>query len=137
MFKHGDCSTEVDRRPFLFTLIAFLGGTAAAVLLFVLGRGNPLSIFAGILIAIVAVAALVVLFAILTDYAYVENGMLKTRYLFKRTSTPLSQIEKVTCRDKVYYVYGKHGEVAATVNGLLTGIDTILTAFEKHGVRFE
>ena len=137
MFRHGDISTEVDKKPFLFTLIASLGSTVAAVLLFVLGGGHGLAVFGGILVSIVAVASMVVLFAMLTDYAYVEQGVLRTRYLFKKTSVPLSEIEKVTCRDKVYYIYGRRGEVLSTVNGLLSGIDAILNAFENNGVRFE
>lgn len=136
MFRHGDVSTEVDRKPFLFTLVAFLGSTAAAVLLFALG-GNGLAVFSGILISVVAAASLIILFAMLTDRAYIEDDVLKTQYLFKRTSIPLSKIEKITCRDRIYYVYGWHGDVAATINGQLTGIDRLLVTFEKHGVRFE
>lgn len=137
MLRHGDISTEIDRKPFLFTLIAAAGSTAAAVLLFVLGRGNALSIFSGILIAVVAAAALIILFVMLTDYAYIEGGVLRTRYLFRKENIALSDIGKVTCREKVYYVFNKQGGVAATINGQLTGIDGILYAMEKNGVCFE
>ena len=137
MFRHGDVSTEIDGKPFLFTLIASLGSTVAAVLLFVLGRGQALAVFAGILVAVVAVASLVILFAMLTDYAYIEHGVLRTRYLFKKTRIPLDEIGKVTCREKVYYVYGRRGDLLGTINGLLSGIDSILNALENNGVRFE
>lgn len=137
MFRHGDISTEVDGKPFLFTLTAFLGSAAAAVLLFALGRGQMLAVFAGVLTAIVAAASLVILFAMLTDYAYIEQGVLRTRYLFKKARIPLDQIGKVTCRDKVYYIYGRRGDLLGTVNGLLSGIDPILMALENNGVRFE
>ena len=137
MFGHGQISTEVDAKPFVFTLAALIGSLAAAVLLFTLGHGAGLAVFAGIIFAIVAAAAAAVMFAMLTDRAYVENGVLKTRYLFKKASIPLESIGRVTCVDKVYYVFDKKDSVLATVNGQLTGIDSILHALEKSGVRFE
>ena len=137
MFKHGDVSTETDRKPFLFTLLAAVGSTVAAVLLFVFGKGAGLAVFAGVLTAIVAVASLVVLFAILTDYAYIEQDVLHTRYLFKKNRIPLADIGKVTCRENVYYIYGRRENLLGTVNGLLSGIDTILNALGNYGVRFE
>ena len=136
MFKHGAVSIEVDKKPFLFTLVALIGSTAAAVLLFVLGRGNALSVIAGILAAVVAVASLVVMFAMLTDYAYVDQGVLFTRYLFKKTRIPLKDIGRVTCVENVYYVYGRNDNLIGTVNGLLSGIDNILNALENNGVCF-
>ena len=119
MFKHGA-----------------VGSTAAAVLLFVLGRGNALSVIAGILVSVVAVASLVVMFAMLTDYAYVDQGVLFTRYLFKKTRIPLKDIGRVTCVENVYYVYGRNDNLIGTVNGLLSGIDNILNALENNGVCF-
>jgi len=137
LLKHGDVSTETDRKPFLFTLIAFAGSTAAAVLLFVFSRGDGLAIFAGILVSVVAVGSLVILFAMLTDYAYIEQGVLRTRYLFKKAQIPLGGIGKVTCKEKVYYIYDQRGDLLGTINGQLTGIDSILRALENNGVRFE
>lgn len=137
MFKHGPISTEVDRKPFLFTLIALIGSTAAAALLFVLGWGYGLAIFAAILVTIVAVASLVVLFAMLTDYAYIDNDVLVTRYLFRKKRVPLGEIGRVTCLEHVYYVYGRKNELLGTINGMLSGIDDILYAMENSGVRFE
>lgn len=137
MFSHGEISTEVDKKPFFFTVAAAAVSTAAAVLLFVLGRGNALAIFSGVLVAVVAAAAFAVLFAMLTDYAYVRDGVLTTRYLFKKRNIPFSDIGRVTCTDKVYRVFDRNGNVTATVNGMLTGIDKILYSMEKNGVRFE
>ena len=137
MFKHGEISTETDRGPFLFTLAAFIVSAVTAILLFVLGKGSGLAIFAGVLVSIVAAAALPVLIAILTDRAYIENGALHTSYLFKKADIPFDSIEKVTYRDSVYYVHGKRGEVLATINGKLTGIGAILKELEKNGVCFE
>ncbi|MBQ1820003.1 MAG: hypothetical protein II117_00220 [Clostridia bacterium] len=137
MFRHGDVSTEVDRKPFLFTLIAAAVSSSAAVLLFVLGKGEALAIFAGIMVSIVAVVSLLILFVMLTDYAYIEQGELRTRYLFKMTRVPLSEIGRITCVEKVYYVFGRKDERLCTINGLLTGIDRILIELEKNSVRFE
>ncbi|GEM_PF-1956250 len=137
MLRHGEISTEIDRKPFLFTLIAATVSTAVAVLLFVLGKGNVLAVFSGILVAVVAAVSLFILFVMLTDYAYIDGGVLHTRYLFRKESIPLSGIGKVTCREKVYYVFNRQGNVAATINGVLTGIDRILYAMENNGVCFE
>lgn len=137
MFGHGEVSTTVDAKPFVFTLTALIGSTAAAVLLFALGRGAALAIFAGILFSILALAAAVVLFAMVTDRTYIEDGVLHTRYLFKKADIPLGDIGRVTCVDKEYYVFDKKNAVLAKVNGRLTGIDSILYALEKSGVNFQ
>ena len=137
MFRHGDVSTETDRKPFLFTLISASVSTVASVLLFVLSGGQALAIFAGILIGIVAVGSLIVLFAMLTDYAYVDQGELRTRYLFRKARIPLDRIGKITYREKVYYVYGNRQDLLGTINGQLSGIDRVLHALENNGVRFE
>ena len=137
MFRHGAVSTEIDRKPFLFTVIAASVSTVAAVLLFVLTGGDALAIFAGILVSVVALVAWLILFVMLTDYAYVDGNALKTRYLLKKAIIPFEKIGKITCREKVYYVYGRDNSLLGTVNGQLSGIDTILYELEKNGVRFE
>ena len=76
MFKKGQYGTEVDKGPFLFTLIALVVSAAVTVLLFVLGKGEALSVFAGILVGIVTLAAAAVLFALLTDKAYIDGEVL-------------------------------------------------------------
>ncbi len=136
MLKHGEISTEVDRKPFLFTLTAAAGSTAASILLFALG-GDALSIFAGVLVAVVAIVAWFILFVLVTDYAYIEDGVLHLRYLMKKQSIPLESIGKITFKDGVYSVYNRKGDAAGTVNGLATGIDVILQELDKNGVRFE
>ena len=135
MFRHGEFSTEVDKTPFLFTLIAFLGSLTAAVLLFVLG-GQALAVFAGILLAIVAVASGAVLFAMISDQAYIQDGKLIMRYMFRRTEIPLDQISRMTCRDDVYSVYDRRDALVGTVNAKLTGIDKVLNMLDRSGVRF-
>ena len=73
----------------------------------------------------------------LTDYAYIEQGELRIRYLFKKSCIPFSEIGRITCVDKVYYVFGRRDERLGTINGQLTGIDKILIELEKNNVRFE
>ena len=136
MFKKGQVSTETDKGPFLFSLIASTVGTAAAVLLFVLSKGDALAIFAGIMLAIVAVAAGAVLFAVVTDRAYIDNGVLYMSYLFKKQSIPIGDIGKITLRDEVYYIYGKNGAAAGTINAKLTAVGDVILALDKSGVNF-
>ncbi len=135
MFRHGDISTETDKKPFLFTLVAFLGSLTAAVLVLVLGRGNALAAFAGILLAMVAAASGAVLFALVTDRAYVQDDTLTMRYLFRRTQVPLSAIAYLRYKDEVYAVYGVNDNLLGTINARLTGIDRVLHKLDERGIR--
>ncbi len=58
-------------------------------------------------------------------------------YLCRKKAVPLAGLGKVTCKDNVYSVYGRKGDLLGTVNGLLSGIDEILHELDKNGVRFE
>ena len=136
MFKKGQISTEVDKGPFLFSLIAFVGGTATAVLLFVLGNGDALAIFAGIMISVVAVVSGAILFAVLTDKAYIDNGILYMSYLFKKRSIPVKEIAKIELRNEVYSVYNKSGAIAGTINAKLTSVGDVILELDKSGVNF-
>ena len=137
MLKHGEIGTEVDKKPFLFTLTAAVVSLIAAILLFTLGGGDALSVFAGVLVSVVALVSLFILFVMLTDYAYIEDGVLHLRYLMKKKSIPLGNIGKITYKDGVYSVHNRKGDTVGTVNGLATGIDGILQEFDKNGIRFE
>ena len=135
MFRHGDCSTETDKRTFLFTLIAFAACLTAAVLLFVLGRGSALAVFAGILVGVVAAASGAVLFAMVTDYAFIKDDTLCMRYLFRTSQVPLDKIAGIRFKDEVYSVYGPNGELLGTINARLTGIDRVLHKLDASGIR--
>ena len=136
MFKKGEISTEIDQKPFLFTLIALIVGLIVTVLLFVLGGGEPLAVFAGILTAIVTLAAGAVLFALLTDKAYIENKTLYMSYMFKRASIPIEKIGKIALKDEVYRVYDKNGAEVGTINAKLTAIGDVIFALDRSGVNF-
>ena len=137
MLKKGDISTEADTGPFFFSLTAFAGSLIAALLLFILGGGNGLAVFAGIMMSIVAVAALAVFFAIVTDRAYIEGDTLFMSYLFKRSQLSLKDIGRIKYKDEVYSVYDKRGTLIGTINGKLTGIDKIIQRLDKADVPFE
>lgn len=136
MFRHGEISTEIDKKPFVFTLTAFLGSLAATVLILVFGWGNALALFAGFLLLIVAIASGVVLFAMVTDRAYIEDDTLFMSYLFKQKRVPLKNIGKVSYKDEVYSIYDRKGNIIGTVNGKLTGIGTVILELDKQGVPF-
>ena len=136
MFRRGEISTEIDKKPFFFALAAFLGCLTAAVLLFVLGGGAGLAIFAGVLLAFVAAAAGIVLFALTTDRAYIEDGVLHMNYLFRRARIPLEEIGRISLKDDVYSVFDRNGKLAGTVNAQLTGIGTVLYALDRSKVPF-
>ena len=136
MFKKGDLSTQTDKGPFIFTLIASVAGTAVTLLLFLLGGGDALAVFAGILFAIVTLSAWAVLLALVTDRVYIENDTLCMSYLFKKKSVPISDIGRVSLSSDVYYVYDKKGALAGTFNAKLTGVGDIVVALDRRGVDF-
>ena len=136
MFRHGEISTEVDKKPFIFTLTAFVASLAATVLILVFFWGNALAIFAGILLAVVTVSAGLVLFALLTDCAYVEDGRLHMNYMFRRREISLDKIGKITYKEDVYNVYGKDGNLVGTINGKLTGIGNVIFELDRKQVPF-
>ena len=136
MCKKGQVSTEVDKKPFVFLLIALSVGSVVSVLLFVLSGGAPLAIFAGIMMAIMSVTAGAVLFALVTDKAYIDHGALYMSYLFKKKSILIENIGRITLRDDIYYVYDKNGAAAGTINAKLTGVGDVILALDKSGVNF-
>ena len=135
MLRRGEISTETDKKPFFFTLAAFIGCVAAAVLMFVFG-GSGLGVFAGLLCSVVGIAAGAVLFAMVTDRAYIEDGVLHMSYLFKRSQIPVKEIGKVSLKDDVYSVFDGSGRLAGTMNAQLTGIGVILHALDQNKVPF-
>ena len=136
MFEKGQVSTRTDKGPFLFTLTALVAGTAAAALLFILGRGEPLAIFAGILLSIVALAAGAVLIALITDKAYIDGDTLYMSYMFKKRSIPIGEIGRITLHNEIYYVYDKKRAEAGTFNAKLTSVGDVILALDKKGVPF-
>ena len=134
MFRHGELSTETDVKPFVFTLVGFIASLAATLLLFMLGGGQGLAVFAGILTAIVTLAAAGVLFALVTDRAYIEGDTLHMSYLFRRSAAPIESIGKLTLKDGVYSVYDRRGDLLGTMNAQLTGMDRLILALDRRGV---
>ncbi len=135
MFRHGEISTETDKKPFFFALAAFAVCLTAAVLLFVLGDGG-LAVFAGIMMSIVALAAGAVLFAMVTDSAYIREDALVMTYLFKKEALPISEIGRISFKEDIYSVYDRSGRLAGTINAKLTGIGELLHALDLKGVPF-
>ena len=136
MFRHGKISTEVGKGPFIFTLLSFLCCLVTAVLLMILFGRNMLAIFAAMMLMIVAIASFFVLLGLLTDYAYVEDGVLYMSYLFKKSSISLKDIKKMELKDDVYHVFDRRGNEAGTINSLSLGIDDILHELDINGVPF-
>ena len=136
MFSHGDISTEIDKKPFVFTVVALSGSLIGAVLLFVFSKGDGLAIFAGIMLSLVFLASAAVLFAMVTDQAYIEDDTLCMHYMFRKSRIPLKEIGKVSYKDNVHSVYNKKGALVGTINAQLTGIDKILYQLEKSGASF-
>ncbi len=136
MFKKGQVSTQVDKGPFIFTLVSLAAGLAVTVLLFVLGKGDGLAVFAGILFAVVTLAAAAVLFALVSDRVYIEDEVLHMSYLFRRRTVPIKDIGKISFADDLYFVFDKKDTKIGTMNAKLTSIGDVIFALDKAGVNF-
>ena len=136
MLKKGEVGTEIDKGPFIFTLTALAGGLAVTLLLFILGGGSILAIFAGVMFAVVTAAAAAVFFALVTDRAYITGDILHMDYLFKKKRIALGDIGRVTLKDDEYLVYDRSGGVAGSINAKLTGIGEVIFELERRGVNF-
>ena len=136
MFRKGQISTETDKGPFIFTLIALVAGTVVTVLLFVFGKGEPLAIFAGVMFAAVTLAAGGVMLALVTDKVYIENDVLYMSYLFKKRSIAVSEIGRISFSSDIYYVFDKKGTAAGTFNAKLTRVGEIIAFLDMRNVNF-
>ena len=77
---------------------------------------------------VVTLAAAVVLFAMISDCAYISDNKLHMNYLFKKNVIEVAKIGRVSLKDNVYTVYDRAGNV-------LTGVDTILYFLDKNGIK--
>ncbi len=135
MLGRSEISTEVEKGPFVFVLGALLGSLISALLLFMLG-GSPLSIFAGILMSLVALAAGAVLFAMLTDAAWIREDKLYMSYLFRRRVIPLGEIGRISLKEELYQVFDRQDRPLGSINSRLKGIGTLIGELDKKGVPF-
>jgi hypothetical protein len=78
-----------------------------------------------------------VLFAMVTDRAYIQGDTLYMRYLFRRTQVPLNRIGRLVYKNEVYSVYGPDDDLLGTINARLTGIDRVLNRLDQSGIRFD
>ena len=136
MFRKGQVSTETDKAPFFFTLIALTVGAAVTVLLFIAGKREPLAIFAGVLFAAVTLSAGAVLIALVTDRVYIDGEVLYMSYIFKKRSIAIGEIGRITLRGEIYRVYDRNGAEAGAFNAKLTSVGDVILALDERGVDF-
>lgn len=135
MFKRSQISTEVAKGPFYFTLTALV--ISIIVIIFLVNYSkNYLAIFAIIMMAVIAVASLIILFGMLSDYAYIKDDVLYMNYLFKNNKIEIKQIKNIKLIDDVYHVYNLKNDEVGTINGLSIGIDKIINKLDASGVEF-
>ena len=136
MFRHGEISTEADKGPFIFTLAVLAGSILLGTVILVFAGTGPLNIFFAGMCLIMAVCAAAVLFAMLSDYACIENDVLTMSYLFKKKTIALTDIGQVSIKDNVYTVYDRKKNKVGTINGLATGIDRVTGEMNRKHVNF-
>lgn len=136
MFRHGEISTEADKGPFIFTLAVLVGSILLGTVILLFAGTGPLNIFFAVMCAIMAVCSAVVLFAMVSDYACIENDVLTMSYLFKKKTIALKDIGQVSIKDNVYTVYDRKKNKVGTINGLATGIDRVTGEMNRKHVNF-
>ncbi len=136
MFRHGSCSTEVDRNAFVYTLVTTLVSLTVSLSFLFLGKGKVLSILVFLGFLVLAACGGIVLFGMLTDYAYIEEDRLTMRYLFKKVDINLKDIGCIKLEENVYTVYDRQQTKRGTINAMALGIDTILKELDRNSVPF-
>lgn len=136
MFRRSEISTEVGKGSFFFTLIALSGSLVAAVFLLMRFKGSYLAIYAAAMMFIIAAASAVVMFGLLSDYAYIREDVLYMHYLFKGSSIPVKEISKAVLQDDVYHIYDRRNDEVGSINSLALGIDKLVHELDLNGVPF-
>ena len=136
MFRHGACSTEVDRNAFVYTLVTTLVSLTVSLSFLFLGKGKVLSILVFLGFLVLAACGGIVLFGMLTDYAYIEEERLTMRYLFKKADINLKDIGCIKLEENVYTVYDRQQTKRGTINAMALGIDNILKELDRNSVPF-
>ncbi len=137
MLRHGEISTEADKGPFLFTLAALCTSVILAVVILTVSGLTAVNITIRAFLGLMALASGSVLFAMLTDYACVQDGILTMSYLFKKRQIAVKDIGSVRFKDDVYTVYDRKKGKAGTINALATGIDRVIGELNRNHVNFE
>ena len=136
MFRHSEISTEVGIAPFCFTQISSVASIFMCIFLLVKYSGNYLALFAAAMFLIVGIASLIVLFGMISDYAYIKDGILYMSYLLKRNSIKIEEIGKIELKDDVYHVYDRKNDEVGTINSQALGIDRIVMELDRNNVTF-
>lgn len=137
MFRHGEYSTEVDKGPFIFTLTGIVSCLAVILVLLFTGDMPALKIMAIVFLLILLISGIWVMIGLVLDYAYIKEDTLYMHYIFKMRSIRIEDIQKLTVADGVYTVYDRKGEVAGTMNAMLSGIDSVIGELNHRKVSFE
>ena len=107
MKKEIILKTKFAKEPIIFTIIGLLSSIAVITLCAIFGQGNPLAIVAIIFFAIIVLAAIILLFGELLDYAYICDGYLYMIYIFKRGKILIKDISTVKLENNIYTVFDK------------------------------
>ncbi|MBQ3871395.1 MAG: hypothetical protein II780_01685 [Clostridia bacterium] len=137
MFRHGEYSTEVDKGPFIFTLTGIVSCLAVILVLLFTGDMPALKIMAIVFLLILLLSGIWVMIGLVLDYAYIKDDTLYMHYIFKMRSIKTEDIQKLTVENGIYTVYDRKGEVAGTMNAMLSGIDSVIGELNHRKVSFE
>ena len=130
MFRHGEYSTEVDKGPFIFTLTGIVSCLAVILVLLFTGDMPALKIMAIVFLLILLLSGIWVMIGLVLDTLYMH-------YIFKMRSIKTEDIQKLTVENGIYTVYDRKGEVAGTMNAMLSGIDSVIGELNHRKVSFE
>lgn len=131
MFKHADISTQISKGAFYFTLVACISSLIVIIVLLSVFKMNALAIFAAVMMFIIFVASVIVLFGMISDYAYIDDDILYMSYLFKKSHIKIAKIKEVKLIDNIYHIYDLNNNEVGTINALAIGVDKIINFIDK------
>jgi len=135
--RNASLKTKVGKGPVIFTITGLVSSIAVITLIAIYGLNNPFGIVAMVFFGIIAVVAIVLMFGLLLDYAYIDGDTLYMQYIFKSSKIKLKDVGSMVLKDNIYTIYDKSNKKIGTINSIALGADKIIIALDKAGAKIK
>jgi hypothetical protein len=135
--RNASLKTKVGKGPVIFTITGLVSSIAVITLIAIYGLNNPFGIVAIIFFGIIAVVAIILMFGLLLDYAYIDGDTLYMQYIFKSSKIKLKDVGSMVLKNNIYTIYDKLNNEVGTINSIAIGADKIIIALDKAGAKIK
>lgn len=135
--RNASIKTKVGKGPVIFTIAGLASSIAVITLIAIYGLNNPFGIVAIIFFGIIAVVAIILMFGLLLDYAYIDGDTLYMQYIFKSSKIKLKDVGSMVLKNNIYTIYDKFNNEVGTINSIAIGADKIIIALDKAGAKIK